>query len=74
MNLKSRLAKLEEAAASFNKPVLEMTSAELEQFLCHYYGLPKGTKITDEMLEDMIKDEKVKLSKYTHEEALEFLD
>jgi hypothetical protein len=73
MNLKSRLSKLEESASILNKPVFEMSDDELERFMCKELGLAPGTPITDDMLLE-VAGRGAKMSRYTHEEALDMLN
>lgn len=73
MNIRTRLSKLEAAAGIDNKPLFEMSDAEIEQFISGKLGLPKGVPITDEMLWQIINDGEAKASRYTHEEALDIL-
>ena len=73
MNIRTRLSKLEEAAGP-NKPLFEMSDAELERFIGQQLGLPSGAPITNEMLWQIINDKEVRGSRYSHEEALDLME
>jgi len=70
MNIKTRLEKLE-ASTQTNKPLLEMTDAELERFLVKHYDLPNVEALTDEMLWKIIEEGKFTVFSTSHEEALD---
>lgn len=72
MTIKMRLAKLE-ASMQPDKPLMEMSTEELEAFICKKLGLPVGTPLTDDMLWKVANMEGVQFSKLTHEETLELL-
>jgi hypothetical protein len=73
MSIRNRLSKLEAAAGAGNKPLFEMSDAELEHFLRKHLSLAEGTPITDEMLLQVALGGDVVASKYTHEEALQMM-
>ena len=74
MNIWTRLSKLEAVAGSGNKPLFEMSDAEIERFLRKHLALPDGTPVTDEMLLQVALNDDVVAWRHTHEEALDLMD
>lgn len=72
MSIRTRLSKLE-AVINTERPLFEMSDAEIERFLRKHLGLAVDAPISDEMLLQVALSGEVLASKHTHEEALDLM-